>query len=416
MHKKTLAEIVSSLREVAEQATAPGDGEFQNFQLHDGLAYSLTNEAALKFSDQIAIFLKNKEYSEKFSEKYITDQIKKIFAEILQDKDVDAENKLLELTQEFDTYDVKRQVYLRVDGLNLQKDIELGRVFLCVGSDYLIERILNDSNNIVKTVEDGDNKNNYFSEHLKAAINGELKGRCVARVEMIAETQRAYERAKEEVRRVIDILRFASKAIYPLSEDIRIGLVGDHPYSKRKGFVFSETQLSMKNDSIGSVCPFEITDASIKKMEKVGVFKLSEILRKKQPSQFEETLLRSVHWFSVALTQNEIENAFLCLIIALETLFTQEQGNPISNSVAEFAALILADKLEIRKNIKTRIKDYYGKRSGVAHGGKKTISKVDCYNLINIVGTTIMILADKTKEFSSQTELVTWVEDMKFSS
>ena len=36
---------------------------------------------------------------------------------------------------------------------------------------------------------------------------------------------------REEVRRAIDLLRFSSEAIYPLPEDIRIGLKGDHPKS-----------------------------------------------------------------------------------------------------------------------------------------------------------------------------------------
>jgi hypothetical protein len=125
--------------------------------------------------------------------------------------------------------------------------------------------------------------------------------------------------------------------------------------------------------------------------------------------------LRAVHWFSSALQQQELENAFLCQIIALETIFSTEKGNPIANSVSEGVAFILGQNLDARKRLKKTIKDYYGKRSGVSHGGKKVIMESDYFNLMNIVGSLIVHLNKKIDEFSSQKEFMEWLEDIKLS-
>jgi len=57
-------------------------------------------------------------------------------------------------------------------------------------------------------------------------------------------------------------------------------------------------------------------------MERIGAFKLSDILAKpeKQLTDFEKTLLRTLHWFSSSLTQPEIENQLLNMITCLETI------------------------------------------------------------------------------------------------
>ena len=75
----------------------------------------------------------------------------------------------------------------------------------------------------------------------------------------------------------------------------------------------------------------------------------------------------------------------------------------------------MSDNREGRKNIISLVREYYGKRSGVAHGGKKSISDTDLYTLINIVGTTIKVSIEKLSEFDSQKQLMGWIEDMKLS-
>ena len=134
-----------------------------------------------------------------------------------------------------------------------------------------------------------------------------------------------------------------------------------------------------------------------------------------QPTNFEDTLIKTVHWFSVALTQDETGNTFLFLIIALESLFKNEPGNSIGGTVAESVAFLLSEKFKERKKLITLMRKFYGKRSAVAHGGKKSISDSDLYTLTRLVCNSIMIAIKKIDEFPSQKKFMTWIEEVKLS-
>lgn len=132
-------------------------------------------------------------------------------------------------------------------------------------------------------------------------------------------------------------------------------------------------------------------------------------------NNLEEATIRSIHWYSVALTQNDNSNSFLFLIVALESLFQTARGNSIGGTVADSVAFLMSDNLKGRKQIVSRLRDYYSKRSGVAHGGNKTISDTDLYTLTYIVATTIMIVIGKLDDFDNQEKLMNWIEEIKFS-
>lgn len=82
---------------------------------------------------------------------------------------------------------------------------------------------------IIDALENTDSEKENYKQSTGHDIELEFSDGCVGIVKVNAEPIRAYEVGKEEVRRAIDLLRFSSKAIYPLKEDIRIGLKGDHP-------------------------------------------------------------------------------------------------------------------------------------------------------------------------------------------
>lgn len=414
MNQQLIKNLADQLRSAAEGSLPVGkESELLGFHIHDGVAYSLTNEAARTFNDVVSKLLGHKHFSTKFSSKYIEKKLKAIFAELIFDQKIDLEKRISELVDELSNFNQNNFVFLKIDGIVLSVCLFIGRVILVPGDEYFIQDINDKLNSIIKTSKNDDKSKKDLQEFIQQLSEKEFQGECVGIIEVDAEPVRALEFAKEEVRRAIDLLRFASKIIYPLSEDIRIGLKGDHPKSLRQGFIISETSFNTQSDSIGSIRAFEINEKAIQTMEKAGIFLVSDALSKQKTNNLEEALIRAIHWFSVALTQNEPSNAFLFLIVALETLFKAESGNSIGGTIAESVAFIMADNLEGRKTIIKIVRKYYGKRSGVAHGGNKSISDSELLTLINIVGTTIMVIIEKLKEFSSQKELMNWIEEMK---
>lgn len=416
MNSRAIEKFANDLKDIAQNATSFDNARsFENFSMHDGVGYSLKDEQRQRLGDLINSFMEKGNYSQKFSEKYLEEKIKKIFADIISGRIQNASSSFTELCSELDSYAVKNIVYLPIDGVTLEKDLNIGKVTLRICNRDILNHLIHESAKIIETGKDSSESKKLFLEQIKVSIEKHFSSNCIAQYEVVAEPIRAYERAKDEVRRVTDILRFSIKAIYPITEDIRIGLRGDYPRTNVMSLVFSETSLHTKSDNVGSVRNFIIDDKALDQMKKIGATKLASFLTDAPINQYKECLLRATHWFSSATTQLETENSFLHLIIALESLFTQENGNPITNTVAESTALLIANNLESRKEVKARIKRYYGIRSGIAHGGKKEVSEIDLLNLIYIVQIVIIILLEKSESMQTQKDLMQYIEDLKLS-
>lgn len=415
MSNSFVKQLDAQLRKIAESACPLGNGEVGNFQMHDGVAYSLSNDAYISFNDMIGKIIKHKDFSQRFSSKYIDKKVKRILAKLLVGDAPCLEDEISGLLSELSNFNQERVVYLKVEGITLSACFELGRVRFVPGDECLLSEMKAKAISIIETTKNNDESKNSYFKLFEQQAESEFRGHCVGVVAVNAEPGRAFEIAKEEVRRAVDLLRFSSKAIYPLKEDVRIGLKGDHPKTNRQGLIFSGSEINSQGDSVGSNLFFEINQDSLERMSAIGVFEVSNALKKKQASNFEESIIKSIHWFSVALTQQENSNSFLFLIVALESLFKAERGNSIGGTVAESVAFLISDNLAGRKKIVALVREYYGKRSGVAHGGNKTISDSDLYNLINIAGSAIMVAIDKISKFSSQAQFMGWIEDQKLS-
>lgn len=75
MNKQALSKIAEQMRFVASKASVPGSGSLSNFRMHDGVGYSLENDASITFNAIVTKILRHKEFSQKFSAKYIENHI-----------------------------------------------------------------------------------------------------------------------------------------------------------------------------------------------------------------------------------------------------------------------------------------------------------------------------------------------------
>ena len=97
MHINTIKKIADSLKEIAATVESPTTGSLTNFQMHNNITYSLPNESAIQFNEQISKILKNADFSSKFSTKYIEKRLKDLFAKLLQNSDLNLELELKEI-------------------------------------------------------------------------------------------------------------------------------------------------------------------------------------------------------------------------------------------------------------------------------------------------------------------------------
>lgn len=424
MNKNTINAIGKKLGSILENLKDPftlGDTTSKTI-LYNGKIYAFTDDHVQIYNDVLKTILKFNNFNQRFSEKYIDNELKKILNKVISEKNYSNLTNYLESLIEFlNTYNIKRNVILPLVGLQLNIDIfKIGKLTIRKFQEEDAKILIKEIENIIDQTKNSIEQKNHYKKLQSEIVNNNFKNFNCAEMSVIAEPERASERIVEEARNVIDIIYFSIPALHAENKKVHIGLVGEFFQAKRFINVLSESKDSfdLKMVVTGPLVPFEISDESISLMKDLGIFKLSEIIEKNgnEINSFEEVLLRGVHWFASAQKQEESENRLLNLITTIETFLTPKDGNPIGTAIAEGTAILLSTGLENRKKMKKRVQELYRLRSAVSHGGKKNIFNTDVKELLLIVANLIRVLIDFLDAFSTHKDLFDFIEAKKLGN
>lgn len=99
-------------------------------------------------------------------------------------------------------------------------------------------------------------------------------------------------------------------------------------------------------------------------------------------------------------------------MVCLEIFLTPHDVNePIANSIAEAAAIILSEKDRISS--KEKIKKFYRIRSDIVHGRKTELNKNKVYEIRNDLQELIHWMINSTDSFESTKDLVETIAQYK---
>lgn len=388
----------------------------------DGIGFSLLDAVVDRYDSQVKRLLRNPKFMPKFSEKYLEAKFDSLLISVLKadvtESVVSAGIKQLE--SELLAFDVEQRVLVPLAGIQLEVDsLDCGAISLIKGGNTLLESVLESISEISKTSKNTPESQQQFEEQCNQLLARGLMASAVAEYTVIAEPKRAKERALEETRRVIDVFRYTVPALYSKDKKVAVGISGEVISDLRTLLILSTdgSKFSVEADRIGMLFPFTINEDMIQNFERLGVQKLFDLLAKDYSiiSSFDKSLLNSIHWFASFTTQLELENQVLNLLMSLESLLTPKDSNPIGTAIAEGVAWIIGNDIETRKRIKKRVQELYRIRSGVAHGGKKTVQPSEVEDLTNICGNVLASLIPRHAEFKSQKALLEWIEERKLS-
>jgi hypothetical protein len=266
----------------------------------------------------------------------------------------------------------------------------------------------------MQTKHTTEQKHAYF-KHFDEHILTKVRGRVCAEVKVVAEPHRAEEIALEDTRRVIDLLRFSILLLDRDKNKKVIGLQGEACEDTRATVSIKVDDTSV--NSIGAVVfhPFMLTAKVANAMRGIGVFVLSDLLQKKKLTEFEEVILRAVHWLASAQAQYENENALLNLVTCLETFLKPAKDDPITATIAEGVAILTAAGLAERKQRKNRVKAFYGMRSKLTHEGHGQILSSDLAELTEIARDLTVQMIRRKDQFPTQEALRNWIDDQKLT-
>lgn len=390
---------------------------------HEDCAFAFSVEGVGHYNDLIKTILGTKDWQKKFSEKYILNTVNRILSNLLCKKDSDKLSDYIEeLEQDYSSFSSQQVVYLPVAGICLNcNEIKIGNATFIKPSQDIFDEIIAQAQPIIYSTRSAKETQERAIEELRKSlpVHFSIKNcKILAKTSFVAEPIRAKERAEEEVRRSLEVLRIFIPLDTILSkpeEKIQIGLEGEIISGSRYSISLSEDIVTRSHDSTGGWKPFILSSENLDIMNDNGFLIFSELLLKENLNTYEYKLLRGVHWFSSSRMQLEAENALLNLITSIEVLLTPGENNPIGAAIGEGLALLLADKFEDRMKIKARFKELYRVRSGVSHGGKKNISDSDIFYLINLAYSLLIYLCKRSSEFKDHESLRTYIEKLKLT-
>lgn len=423
MHQSDIRQIAKQLTEIINHAKIadiePGK-RFRYISNEHG-SFVVLGEYIEKFDDFIRNLLERYKWSEKYSEKHLTKLIEQTIACILEaDEPKEVELYIADIVSTYENYSEEHRVYIPLSGIRLELNkFKIGKVVLRVFNDRIFREELRNMRRIVSTMRHNEEQKKEIIEKNMELLKG-LHNKVCAEFSVVAEPRRTLERAEDETRRIIDLLRFATPAIYSKDLNVAVGIDGEiHDITIRTSPVLSMDVRSFNFyfERVGALSPFVINKDTIKRMRETKILHISDILNKPTTkiSNFEDSILRGVHWLASATIQKEDANRFLNLITCLETYLTPRDGNPIGTAIAEGVAIITGKDLQERKRLKRRIKELYSSRSGISHGGNKSVLDKDVLELLDISwNLTIWMIRHKNK-YQSTKQLLEWIEEQKLT-
>jgi hypothetical protein len=141
------------------------------------------------------------------------------------------------------------------------------------------------------------------------------------------------------------------------------------------------------------------------------VFAVAEMLKKQkeETTEFQNMVLRGIHWLANARAQFARENELLSLMTCLETYFSPPTHRDIKATLAQGVARVLGQEQEHQAYLTQRIRDFYKARSELSHGGYKAVTSDDLVELREIVRNTTAWMIVNQDRLTDKKALLKWV-------
>jgi hypothetical protein len=163
---------------------------------------------------------------------------------------------------------------------------------------------------------------------------------------------------------------------------------------------------SLSTDRTERFAPLELDPQVHELLDETKVFEASRIIKKGDTSQtnFERTILRSIHWFANAQTPMLSEYVLLSLMFSIEAFLNPPGSHEeVTKAITEGVAALEGVQGYIYR--KKRMAKLYEKRSALSHGDHTDIMERDITELRAIAYFLIHKMLQCTNEFTTQKQL-----------
>ncbi|MEG4204485.1 HEPN domain-containing protein [Microcoleus sp. Pol7_A1] len=229
--------------------------------------------------------------------------------------------------------------------------------------------------------------------------------------------EKAIEIADEHFERFELILRYV---IGSATNHFEVGVLNYQGWRQRKAYILSVGEVSNSSTTHGPREPIRLDEPYLVN-EDTGYHTVWGFTTKKNLNKFQKRIMLAVEWIGQSMADPSPQSAFIKAAIALEIIFTYNEGDiiipSIMNQISESIALILGSSVDERLKLESSVKKLYGLRSKIVHSGNKDISQADYKTLLEIARSVIkkILTSDKLNSVDSVQDLYTILKKFKYS-
>jgi hypothetical protein len=244
-----------------------------------------------------------------------------------------------------------------------------------------------------------------------------LQGKAAATITLVAEPERAYEVARREAEDALAMLQVFSLATLIPEARSYWTLFGSEKAEHFAYFVLQGGHL--KNGKQGfyryrHTVP-TLNKVQIAHLKGLGLDAASALLRSKERSDFQASLLEALFIYSRAAVQDNLAEKLLYIIVALETLLVRDATEAIQQNLAERVAFTIGGSLAERKAIIAAIKDVYNLRSRFMHHGDQIDDVRAMEEFMQYAFAFFVTVLQRANEFTSRVVFLDALEDRKLT-
>lgn len=388
-------------------ATIMSDGMIECFNGSEKYVISGT-EAVATFRRLTSNIQSQPEWRGKFSENYISTELRKILAGLSSGTPASLNSRLEKLIKSLQEFKEIRELVMPIQGLKLEVEaFLLGGITFRPADQSQINQLKEKAKKTIQTLKCSDEDKEYWREHYREVIEERLGAfDTLAFSETVADVDQARINALQNIDMALSLLRFLTPYTQDLPEYVGLGLPGQFAKAAYSSIVFSEDG-SFNTDFplSGRYLQFKV-DAQFLKHHEHALASISDIISCRARTELEERILVAIEWAGRAQSDSQLQQQLLSLITALECLLNPTDGRPFRIGLSEGVVLLIGpEDLDERLRIFNFVASLYEKRSKVSHGGSISLTPSEIRSLQRIAGAVIMKVIEIRAKFETRKQL-----------
>jgi Apea-like HEPN len=200
----------------------------------------------------------------------------------------------------------------------------------------------------------------------------------------------------------------------------KIGILGDPTVSRDRVIVIYSDRNKQFSFSRLAIRQHQITPKNIESWKKWGFEDVIGYFTKDLTtlSDTQVKIKRAITWYSKAINADSLDEQFVSLAIALESLLADKESSSltetwgsISQKLADRVAFLLGGNYQHRSELLAGTKKLYGLRSGIVHSGKSATQE-ELFQVDDLVNS--VIIAFLKHNFSNWDDFKDWEKQQKY--